>query len=82
MEKQHKMELVKKYETGATEWRCKECSRHLIMQASPFKRISLCEGDQDAIHIGGQISMGVETQDSSSQDLNFDGHSSGSKTHH
>lgn len=59
MSEKHKMEMVKKYDTGATEWQCTICRRRTIMQASPFKSISLVEGDFEAQHYGGAINIGV-----------------------
>lgn len=66
MDQKHKLELVKKYDTGATEWQCKICSRRLIMQTTPFKSITLSKGDFNAIHFGGQVSITIGTQDFSS----------------
>ncbi|MGV6817955.1 MAG: hypothetical protein ACWA44_11900 [Thiotrichales bacterium] len=61
MPEKHKMELVKRYDTGATEWQCMICERRTVMQASPFKSISLVEGDIEAQHYGGNINIGISS---------------------
>lgn len=66
MDEKHKMEMTKKYKSGATEWRCNKCSRHLIMQTTPFKSITLSQGDFKALHYGGQINLNIDVKDPAS----------------
>jgi hypothetical protein len=53
-EDQHQMIVMGTYPTGAQEWYCPTCGRHLILQWPPnYKRIILDEGNAQAVHAGG-----------------------------
>jgi hypothetical protein len=51
---EHKMVVKSTFPTGAQEWYCPTCGRRFILQWPPnYKRIILNEGDEQAIHSGG-----------------------------
>lgn len=53
-QEQHQMIVRKTYPTGAQEWFCPICGRHIILQWPPnYKRIILNEGDTQVVHAGG-----------------------------
>ena len=67
----HAMELERTYPSGAQEWRCPTCGRHMIMQWPPnYKKIVLEAGDENASHSGGKggLRMGA-AQVASADDL-------------
>lgn len=49
----HDMVLVKQYETGVCEFFCEICGRRIVIQFSPFKKITLTTGDDKVQHTGG-----------------------------
>lgn len=52
---QHDMLLETSHTSGAEEWVCPTCGRHLIVQWSPkFKKVVLSAGDEYAIHSGSK----------------------------
>lgn len=66
----HEMTQVMVYESGAEEWTCKVCGRHMVIQSSPFKRIVLTKGNDDVQHTGGSFACSPEV--SVKSDSNFD----------
>lgn len=48
----HVMVKIRQYPTGAEKWGCPTCGKQVIMIWSPFRRITLHEGDPDALHSG------------------------------
>ncbi len=62
MTETHSMDVLKLHPTGVQEWLCRDCGRHLAIQAAPFKRIVLDEGDFAVAHTGGTMSAAVEVE--------------------
>ncbi len=59
-EQSHKLNLVKRYESGAEEWYCPTCGRRFIIQWTPeYQRVILEMGDEAAIHNTGKGAMVV-----------------------
>lgn len=51
----HDMQLQTTHASGAEEWVCPTCGRHLMVQWLPkFKRVVLYAGDELAIHNGSK----------------------------
>lgn len=60
---QHDMLLLERaHASGAEEWVCPTCGRHLIVQWSPkFKKVVLSAGNENAIHSGSKGGLGIST---------------------
>jgi DNA-directed RNA polymerase subunit RPC12/RpoP len=49
------MKQVREHDSGAEEWHCPTCGRRFIVQWKPnYKKITLVEGDVEAVHSGGK----------------------------
>ena len=58
----HQMVVKKTFASGAEEWICPTCGRHIIMQWPPnYKRVVLDAGDEEKAHAGGAggVTMGT-----------------------
>ncbi len=59
---QHLMQLHKTHPSGAEEWVCPICDRHVIMQWQPqYRRVTLNVGDQYAMHHGSKGGLQMES---------------------
>jgi hypothetical protein len=51
----HEMVVIRSTETGAEEWRCPSCGRHLLLRWPPHhERTVLHPGDDRVVHVGGR----------------------------
>ncbi|MFO7684303.1 MAG: hypothetical protein R6X34_30095 [Chloroflexota bacterium] len=56
----HQMELTKTFPTGAEEWHCLDCERRFVMQWTPYKKVVLDSGDEQAIHVGSKNGLHMQ----------------------
>lgn len=60
-QEQHKMIVVKEYDTGIIEFYCPDCGRRILMSFPPhYHREVLYEGNSDAIHYSGTGEANIE----------------------
>lgn len=57
---QHNMCLTRIHPSGAEEWHCPICSRHIILQGSPFDKYILDAGNECVIHTGCQAATQLQ----------------------
>lgn len=51
----HQLQLVHAHASGAEEWRCSTCGRHLLLRWQPaYQKQVLAPGDTHAIHSAGR----------------------------
>jgi hypothetical protein len=60
-QEQHQMQLEKTHPSGAEEWHCPTCSRRFLIQWEPFKRIIIENGDEYAVHSGGNGGLQMDS---------------------
>ncbi len=60
---QHEMNRLKTHDTGAEEWLCDDCGRHLVIRPEPLSRIILNQGNEKIAHTGGVMNMATTTKD-------------------
>jgi len=59
---QHEMNLETTHTSGAEEWVCPICGRHVIMQWPPnYKKVVLDAGDEYALHSGSKGGLRLAT---------------------
>ena len=58
---EHEMVQVEAYSTGAEEWQCLDCERRFVMQCTPYKKVVLESGDEEAIHSGNKNGINVQS---------------------
>lgn len=68
----HVMQITASYPNGANEWTCPICGRTFLLQMSPYKKIVLVPGDEQAVHSGGTGGLSVSSAEAYEHDHYLD----------